>query len=68
MQETTRIHKTIECNCPTCGEKSRFEHIGEQKWSAKVAEKLNLPQIINLYNCGSCHTTLTELQFQGAGR
>jgi len=64
MQQMTITRQHIETDCPTCGEQSQFRHIGEQKWSEAVAKKLNLPQIINLYDCAQCHTTLTDIQLK----
>ncbi len=64
MQQTITRQKTILTDCPTCSKSSEFHHIGEQKWSEAVAKKLNLPQIINLYECAHCHTTLTDIQLK----
>jgi len=65
MQEIMRTQNTIETQCPTCGEHSQFNHIGEQTWSEAVAEKLGVPTTINLYDCNHCHTTLTDVQLNG---
>ena len=64
MQNVMVVEKIIQTHCPTCGVDSDFHHLGEQQWSEAVAKKLNMPTIVNLYNCDHCHTTLTDIQLK----
>lgn len=64
MQATMTQTQVIQTECPTCGKASRFEFIGQQKWPDAVAKRLNIPTIVNLYDCQQCHTTLTDIQLK----
>jgi len=47
--------------CPSCQKISSFVYIGQQKWPEKVARKMGVPQLIRLYVCQSCKTTVSEM-------
>lgn len=64
MQNVIMVEKIIETHCPSCGKDTEFHHLGEQKWSEAVANRLGIPTIVNLYNCDNCQTTLTDIQLQ----
>lgn len=46
--------------CPTCATHSEFTFHGTQTWPPKVAQAMNLPEVINVWHCQSCDTTLLE--------
>ncbi len=46
--------------CPTCAQQTTFTFLGEQRWPAKVAQAAGLPELIHLWTCDTCQTTLTE--------
>ena len=47
--------------CPSCGAPTTFTFAGEQHLPERVARAADLPLIINLWQCGHCHTTLGEM-------
>jgi len=49
-----------ERTCPTCGVKTTFTYLGDQRWPPKVAKKMNMPEVVHLWQCGHCQTTITE--------
>jgi hypothetical protein len=50
----------IEACCPSCGQRTTFTLIGEQRWPREVAKLLGLPHTVRLYLCGSCESTISE--------
>lgn len=63
-KEMKRIHfqvpPTRTATCPTCGKHSTFTFHGEQRWPEKVAKAMNLPEVIVVWQCDTCDTTLLE--------
>lgn len=47
--------------CPCCEQVARFERMGVQCWPMGVAQSSGLPQIIQLWRCDHCNSTLSEL-------
>ena len=60
MQFAGRYRPKLEANCPSCGCDSVFEHGGVQHWPKRVVEKLGVPEVVQLYHCGECHSTISE--------
>lgn len=58
------INAPVKTECPTCGKMSEFHYLGEQEWSPAVAKRLGIPEIVHLYSCEHCHTTLTHLDLE----
>jgi len=45
--------------CPACGIATVFEYLGTQEWPKRVAEAMGFDGVVTLWQCCSCHTTLT---------
>lgn len=54
----------VLANCPTCNHRARFSFAGEQRWPRRVAEAAGLEPIVRLWNCGCCHTTVSERELR----
>ncbi|GAB4545211.1 MAG: hypothetical protein OHK0023_03150 [Anaerolineae bacterium] len=52
--------------CPTCHHRGVFERLGEQRWPAAIARQLNLPEVITLWSCSNCATTVSEMSLEDA--
>jgi hypothetical protein len=50
----------VEACCPSCRNRARFRLIGEQRWSPLVAQRAGLPEVIRLYLCSVCSSTISE--------
>ena len=48
--------------CPTCRRRGEFEYLGEQHWPPEVAHKLGMPEVIRLWSCPCCMTTISETE------
>lgn len=46
--------------CPSCQRIGVFEKAGEQRWPAHIAQAQGVPQVLSLYTCAHCGTTLSE--------
>jgi hypothetical protein len=46
--------------CPTCRQETDFKFLGEQRWPARLVEKLGIPPVSLMWTCSNCHTTLSE--------
>ncbi len=46
--------------CPTCNCRGEFEFLGEQHWPPELAREHDLPEVIALWSCPSCLTTISE--------
>ncbi|MFW5748173.1 MAG: hypothetical protein ACOCYT_01025 [Chloroflexota bacterium] len=55
---TVEQHETI---CPSCGQRAVFDCIGEQHWPPHIAARLSLPEVVKVWRCGACDTTITNL-------
>jgi len=53
--------------CPTCGEYTQFNFLGEQHWPPRVVEATGMGPVVHLWLCGSCQTTLTETYMDSQG-
>jgi hypothetical protein len=54
-----------EAGCPTCGRRTRFSFLGEQRWPLRVAEAAGLESpVIRLWNCQACNSTVCEHTLQ----
>src|SRR5438067_2716976 len=54
------VIERISATCPTCKRRGEFEYLGEQHWPTEVARKLGLPEVIALWSCPCCFTTISE--------
>ena len=63
-KKTGQYKLTRVANCPCCGHNSTFEHGGTQHWPKRVVEKLGIPETVELYNCGECHSTISETELR----
>ncbi len=54
--------KRILATCPTCKGRGEFEYLGEQHWPPEVARRLGLPEVITLWSCSCCMTTISETE------
>ena len=62
MLHTQRvIREKVGGECPSCGLHSEFTLLGIQTWPQAVAVRINSPQRVGLYECGSCQTSVNEL-------
>jgi hypothetical protein len=52
---------TIEGICPSCGHTGEFTLLGVQKWPARVAQAAGVPEVVGLYQCACCKTTVSEV-------
>lgn len=59
--DTIDSEHQIQAKCPSCGQQTRFIYSGEQHWPLRVAQALGVPEVITLWLCGSCRTTISEL-------
>lgn len=50
-----------EAFCPSCEQPSHFIESGVQKWPPRVAQAAGLPEVIQLWQCKNCHTTISEI-------
>lgn len=46
--------------CATCGAQTLFTFLGEQRWPAPVAAAAGVSQVVYLWTCRTCQTTVTE--------
>jgi len=58
VAKTKEKQQTI---CPSCGHYAEFVHIGDQHWPARVAASAGIPEIMGLWNCSVCETTLSDI-------
>ncbi len=54
----------VTAYCPTCHHRARFSFAGEQRWPRRVAEAAGLDAVVRLWNCGCCHTTVSERELK----
>ncbi|MDX1991789.1 MAG: hypothetical protein SF029_05345 [bacterium] len=45
--------------CPNCRHDAHFAYIGDQHWPEEVAQKRGIAQVMRLYTCSECGTTVT---------
>lgn len=50
--------------CPSCGKLTEFTFLGVQRWPARVAEAAGISPVVNLWDCHSCHSTISEPSMQ----
>lgn len=55
-----KVQQSRTAVCPTCGISSTFTFSGTQQWPPHIAEKAGLPEVMNVWSCDSCGTTLLE--------
>jgi hypothetical protein len=65
MENKPKAPKIIEGECPSCGYRGSFKHIGSQVWPEEVAAHLGVPSQIELYQCENCLTTISEPSLLG---
>ena len=46
--------------CPTCQKRTSFVYAGEQRWPERVVEATGIDPVVHLWNCGCCHSTISE--------
>lgn len=46
--------------CPSCGKLATFTAAGEQRWPARVAAAAGMPEVVQLWLCNHCHSTISE--------
>jgi hypothetical protein len=54
-------HNCHQALCPSCGNYTTFTLLGVQRYPEYVAAKLGLPTEINLWTCGVCKSTISEV-------
>ncbi len=47
--------------CPSCNCRGEFVYLGNQRWPAELAHRMGLPEVIALWSCPSCLTTVSEM-------
>lgn len=47
--------------CPSCNCRGEFVFLGDQRWPAELARAMGLPEVIPLWSCPSCLTTVSEM-------
>lgn len=52
------VAETRTAICPTCESSSDFVLCGTQTWPARVAEAAGMPEVMTVWNCQTCGTTL----------
>src|ERR1041385_6216638 len=58
-----RTHTVVKrhlATCPTCRHRGEFTYLGDQCWPPEIARKLGLPEIIVLWSCPCCQTTVSD--------
>ena len=53
--------------CPNCESETSFHFAGEQRCPPKVAELTGLPEVMQLWTCNDCHSTVMEPSLTFAG-
>ena len=61
MLAERNICQEHEVFCPSCEQPTYFTESGVQKWPPKVAQAAGLPEVIQLWQCENCHTTISEI-------
>lgn len=46
--------------CPSCHQVGRLTNAGQQHIPLQVAKNLNLPTVIQLWQCPHCHSTISQ--------
>ena len=63
-QEMTQLNyvvgETKTAQCPSCGTSSEFVSCGTQEWPPHIAAAAGLPEVMMVWACQTCHTTLLE--------
>ena len=54
----------IEAHCPSCGHVSHFTYNGAQHWPKEIAEKVGMPEVVHLWSCGHCGSTISETELR----
>jgi ribosomal protein L37AE/L43A len=52
--------------CPSCGQATKFDLLGVQRWPEAVAKKAGLPMEQTIWQCRNCETTLMEASLEPA--
>jgi NMD protein affecting ribosome stability and mRNA decay len=62
MYETDTVVpvKTRQGVCPTCGRETTLVYAGEQRWPDRVAERLGVEPVAEIWDCILCQTTLCQ--------
>jgi len=47
-------------NCPSCGSLAHFRFTGEQHWPPHIAEAAGVEQVVRLWTCERCNSTISE--------
>ncbi|MBC7870085.1 MAG: hypothetical protein H7Y09_04545 [Chitinophagaceae bacterium] len=58
---TKKTKEPRQAVCPSCGHYAEFVHIGDQHWPARVAAAAGIPEVMALWNCIVCESTLSEI-------
>lgn len=56
--------QTRQATCPACQRRRAFTFSGSQRWPEAVAAQHDLPAVIRLWTCTTCHTTLSEQELE----
>lgn len=59
VKESEQNH--IQAQCPSCQQHALFERVGTQQWPAAVAEATGLPQVVVLFTCSECRSTVAHV-------
>ncbi len=63
MKQHEKVHNRIperQGVCPTCGQFATFTFLGEQRWPPRVAEAMGFTEVMHLWTCSECLTTISE--------
>ncbi len=59
-KETPSTPQQRRAFCPSCGKLAVFTAAGEQRWPARVAAAAGMPEVVQLWLCSHCHSTISE--------
>jgi ribosomal protein S27AE len=59
-QDKVSTDKIHEATCPSCGRLAKFDFAGQQRWPPRVAQRAGIPEVVNLWHCGACKSTISE--------
>jgi hypothetical protein len=65
IQTGQAITEQREAFCPSCSANRKFIFLGEQRWPKRAAEKAGLPEVVYLWRCSVCHTSMLHIELWG---
>lgn len=58
IEKRPTVRKAI---CPTCGKEEHLTFVGVQRWPRMLAIKTGMPELVRLWNCPGCASTVSEI-------